>query len=417
MMRNYKNWQMGDDEPEEQLAARVVPLVNGICTLGERLDEISVVRCFLRAATARYLPIVSAIEQCVDLKTLTLDDLIGRYKAHDERMKLTSSDGKQDEVLMLTRSQLQAMVAAEYKNHGASSSGGNKTENRPTSNIGGDDEKQKPRKKFDKRLVRCHNCNLLRHFKSECRKPVKETSLLATREAKGADDDERLFMMEVCELMEEKPENSQEEAAERVALVEEKVFLHDKSRPKTATDVWYLDTGASNHMTSDRSQFFELSFAVGGTVRFGDSSKVSIEGRGTVLFETRDGEHKALTDVYYIPKLKSNIRSLGQLEERGCKIVLEDGYLWGYDRQRKLLLKVKREWNRLYIMNLNRANPVCLLSSFEDTAWKWHTRFGHLNFQSLRQLGQRGMVQGMPSIEHVEQLCDGCLIGKPNTLL
>ena len=53
------------------------------------------------------------------------------------------------------------------------------------------------------------------------------------------------------------------------------------------------------------------------------------------------GEHKALTDVYYIPKLKSNIISLGQLEERGCKIVLEDGYLWGYDRQRMLLMKVR----------------------------------------------------------------------------
>ena len=411
MMRNYENLQMGDDESVEQFAARVVPLVNGIRTLGEKLDEISVVRRFLRAAAARYLPIVSAIEQCVDLKTLTIDDLVGRYKAHDERMKLTSGDGKQDEVLMLTRSQLQAMVAAEYKNHGAFSSGGKKDDNRPTGNTGGGDkkQKQKSKKKFDKRLVRCHNCNLLGHFKSECRKPVKETALVA---AKGGDDGVHLLMMEVCELMEEKPSISHGEAIEHVALVEEKVFLHDRLRPKTATNAWYLDTGASNHMTGDASQFFELNFAVGGTVRFGDGSTVRIEGRGTVLFETRNGEHKALTDVYYIPKLKSNIVSLGQLEERGCKIVLEDGYLWGYDRQRMLLLKVKRQQNRLYILNLDRTDPVCLLSSFEDTAWKWHARYGHLNFQSLRQLGQRSMVQGMPSIEHVEQLCDGCLVGK-----
>ena len=141
-------------------------------------------------------------------------------------------------------------------------------------------------------------------------------------DAKEADEDPRLYMMEVCELMEEKPVNSQEEATEHVELVEEKVFLHDKSRPKTATSVWYLDTGASNHMTGDASQFFELNFAMGGLVKFGDGSTVSIEGRGTVLFQTRSGEHKALTDVYYIPKLKSNIVSLGQLEERGCKIVL-----------------------------------------------------------------------------------------------
>jgi hypothetical protein len=38
---------------------------------------------------------------------------IGRYKAHEKRIMLTSSDGKQDEVLMLTHNQLQAMVTTE----------------------------------------------------------------------------------------------------------------------------------------------------------------------------------------------------------------------------------------------------------------------------------------------------------------
>ena len=179
MLKTYENLQMGDDESVEQFAARVVPLVNGIRALGEKLEEISVVRRFLRAATARYLPIVSAIEQCVDLKTLTVDDLIGRYKAHDERMKLTSGDGKQDEVLMLTRGQLQAMVTAEFKNRAGSSSGGKAEDQRPAVNTGGGGDKKpkQKKKKFDKRLVRCHNCNKLGHYKSECRGPIKETAL------------------------------------------------------------------------------------------------------------------------------------------------------------------------------------------------------------------------------------------------
>ena len=41
MMKNYENLQMGDDESVEQFAARVVPLVNGIRTLGEEIEEIS----------------------------------------------------------------------------------------------------------------------------------------------------------------------------------------------------------------------------------------------------------------------------------------------------------------------------------------------------------------------------------------
>jgi hypothetical protein len=56
-----------------------------------------VVRHFLRAAPARYISVVSAIEQCINLKTVTLDDLVGQFKVHDERMKITYGDAKAEE--------------------------------------------------------------------------------------------------------------------------------------------------------------------------------------------------------------------------------------------------------------------------------------------------------------------------------
>jgi hypothetical protein len=64
--------------------------------------------------------------------------------------------------------------------------------------------------------------------------------------------------------------------------------------------------------------------------RFGDGQTVRITGRGTVLFELKNDGHKVFTYVYNIAKLKSSIIGLGPLEEHGCKIVLEDGNLWGY---------------------------------------------------------------------------------------
>lgn len=69
------------------------------------------------------MPIVSVNEQCVDLHTLTVDDLVGRYKAHDRRVKLSKGDGKQDEYLMFMCDQWQAMTAKEKKNNGASGRG------------------------------------------------------------------------------------------------------------------------------------------------------------------------------------------------------------------------------------------------------------------------------------------------------
>jgi hypothetical protein len=95
-----------------------------------------------------------------------------------------------------------------------------------------------------------------------------------------------------------------------------KVRLGDEQEP--ADIAWYLDTGASNHMMGNQAVFADLDEGVTGTVRFGDNSVVDIRGRGTVVIAVRGDEHRALTDVYYIPRLKTSIMILGQLDENGA---------------------------------------------------------------------------------------------------
>ena len=74
---------------------------------------------------------------------------------------------------------------------------------------------------------------------------------------------------------------------------------------------WVLDTGATNHMSGCRAAFAELNPAVCGTVRFGDDSVARIEGCGTVVFTCKNGEHRSFSGVYYIPRLRTNIVSVG----------------------------------------------------------------------------------------------------------
>jgi hypothetical protein len=143
---------------------------------------------------------------------------------------------------------------------------------------------------------------------------------------------------------------------------------------------WYLDTGASNHMTGRSDKFTELDRSVKGRVRFGDGSAVEIVGRGSVLLQCHTGEHRILTNVYYIPRLKNNIISLGQLDENGCKYSAEDGVMTLLDRQRNVLARVKRSKNRMYILNIQHTEPVCLLSHAKEQSWLWHMHFGHVNF-------------------------------------
>ena len=49
-----------------------------------------------------------------------------------------------------------------------------------------------------------------------------------------------------------------------------------------------------------------------------------------------------LTDVYYIPQLRSSIIGIGQLDESDNEVLIKDGVLRIRDREQQLLAKVKR---------------------------------------------------------------------------
>jgi hypothetical protein len=90
---------------------------------------------------------------------------------------------------------------------------------------------------------------------------------------------------------------------------------------------------------------------------------VEIKGLGSMVIQGRKQEHKVLTDIYYIPKLKSNIVSLGQLEEKGSEVSLKNGRCNVFDHDgHTLLISAPRTVNRLYTHSFSLASPVCLLS-------------------------------------------------------
>lgn len=98
-----------------------------------------------------------------------------------------------------------------------------------------------------------------------------------------------------------------------VVFLNEKKVLPEKYETNTGGEyIWYLDNEASNHMRGDKRYFYELDNTITGKVRFGDDSRIDIRGKGTISFTDMNGESRKMTDVYFIPDLKSNIISLGQ---------------------------------------------------------------------------------------------------------
>jgi hypothetical protein len=77
-----------------------------------------------------------------------------------------------------------------------------------------------------------------------------------------------------------------------------------------------------------------------GTVKFADGYVVLIEGVGTVLYECKNGEHRTLTNVYYFPRLRTSIISIGQADEYGYEIGIKGGILSLKDEEQRLLASI-----------------------------------------------------------------------------
>ncbi|RDY02975.1 hypothetical protein CR513_13501, partial [Mucuna pruriens] len=122
----------------------------------------------------------------------------------------------------------------------------------------------------------------------------------------------------------------------------------------------YLDIGCSNHMTGNKGWFVNLDEKVKRMMKFDDISIDTVEGIDKVLIHRRDGQQSLITDILYVPQIKTNLLSLGQLLEKG------------------------------YVMNM------------EHNVMK----------VNLSLLKKKGMVNGLPSIEPPKMLCEWCLISK-----
>jgi hypothetical protein len=145
-------------------------------------------------------------------------------------------------------------------------------------------------------------------------------------------------------------------------------------------------------LTGRQKFFTDLNSSIQGRVKFEDASSMEIKGVGSVIFTAEFGEHRLLTGVYYIPALRNSIISLGQLDENGSGVEVKDGVMRIWDRHCCLLAKVNRGANRLYVLNVQMAQPLCLAAHRDDEAWQWHERFGHLHFEALKRLSAKEMV-------------------------
>ncbi|XP_074322914.1 uncharacterized protein LOC141659884 [Apium graveolens] len=318
----FESLVMKETDQVDDFCIKLSGIVTNIRVLGETMEESSVVRKILRAVPEKFLQIASNIEQFGDVKGMTVEEVVGRLKAHEERMKGRSENtGGQ---LLLTqeewakRSNKQGSTTSQNqrprggfgargrgwhnsKNH----SGGTRQYQQQQNKHGG--TSKEPTGTRDRSTVKCFNCNVYGHYAVKCRKPKREREW-----NKEQTQESNLMKFEDEEpsiLLTEREQGN----GDVVLLNEEKVKPSFDQLEGTKGDksIWYLDNGASNHMIGHREKFNELNEDITDQVQFGDGSTVKIEGKGMIVFKCKNGEEHTLKEVYFIPTLCSNIISLG----------------------------------------------------------------------------------------------------------
>jgi hypothetical protein len=207
---------------------------------------------------------------------------------------------------MLTQAEWEAKqgsAGGDSSGKGKRGDGGSRGQGRGRGGTGGgrggrsDDGKEGTGKR-DKSHIKCHDFG---HYANRCPSEKEE------EEAHCARIDREPSMLLAEAVLSDKLQCSEDRQVQKLFLNETKVVpeLHITDGGDPTGDVWYLDNGASNHMSGDRQKFRDLNLAINGKVRFGDDSTVDICGRGTIVFQGKGGDQWVLSDVYYIPKLRS----------------------------------------------------------------------------------------------------------------
>lgn len=75
-------------------------------------------------------------------------------------------------------------------------------------------------------------------------------------------------------------------------------------------DVWFLDSGCSNHMCANKEWFSNLGEEFRQSVKLGNNSKMAMLGKGHIRLQIARIT-QVITDVFYIPQLKNNLLSVG----------------------------------------------------------------------------------------------------------
>jgi len=122
-------------------------------------------------------------------------------------------------------------------------------------------------------------------------------------------------------------------------------------------------------MCGDKRAFSTLDESYRDNVKFGNNTKVLMIGKGQVIIHTKGNATQTISSVLFAPDLKTNLLSIGQLQEKGYDILIKDGVWRIHDEKLGLIAQVKMITNRmfpLYLNNIIQTIQTCFATQLKD---------------------------------------------------
>ncbi|GAA0155704.1 hypothetical protein LIER_13376 [Lithospermum erythrorhizon] len=118
-------------------------------------------------------------------------------------------------------------------------------------------------------------------------------------------------------------------------------------------ETWFMsiDSGCSNHMCKSEELFSCLDKSYKHSVKLGNNTKLSVTGKSIVKLKFNNVTY-AIGDVYFVPELKSNLLSVGQLQEKGLIIIFKGGNCIDMHPTRGEIIQTSMKANRMFMITL-----------------------------------------------------------------
>lgn len=184
-----------------------------------------------------------------------------------------------------------------------------------------------------------------------------------------------------------------------------------------STDAWYVDSGASVHMTRYNHLLTNQKEPSIKTIKVANDKTLAVKCTGQVELDVCDegGQCRKVLfqNVLYVPELATNLISVSQIIKNGGQVKFNKKGCVILNKYNTIVATAVLI-NNMYRLNMYSGHAY-ISEVEENDAYLWHQRMGHLNFNDLNKMIEN--TKGMKTLKRKENLtCITCLEAKQTRL-